>query len=192
MNKILYVVDNKEKTKYKYNICEDTIIYHFSIDSSSEVEINMVTEGATLYYYYNNINYSNNRFSIIVNHLKENTESELFNHGVNVNNKKLDYIVKGIVPKSSSKCICNQENQIINMNNGKSTICPDLLIDNYDVISNHGAYIGKFSEDKLFYLKSRGISSKEAYRLLLNGFLINSDSIDLNKIKKFINEIKKI
>ena len=192
MNKILYVVDNKEKTKYKYNICEDTIIYHFSIDSSSEVEINMVTEGATLYYYYNNINYSNNRFSIIVNHLKENTESELFNHGVNVNNKKLDYIVKGIVPKSSSKCICNQENQIINMNNGKSTICPDLLIDNYDVISKHGAYIGKFSEDKLFYLKSRGISSKEAYRLLLNGFLINSDSIDLNKIKKFINEIKKI
>jgi len=192
MNKILYVVDNKEKTKYKYNICEDTIIYHFSIDSSSEVEINMVTEGATLYYYYNNINYSNNRFSIIVNHLKENTESELFNHGVNVNNKKLDYIVKGIVPKSSSKCICNQENQIINMNNGKSTICPDLLIDNYDVISNHGAYIGKFSEDKLFYLKSRGISSKEAYRLLLNGFLINSDSIDLNKIKKFVNEIKKI
>ena len=35
MNKILYVVDNKEKTKYKYNICEDTIIYHFSIESSS-------------------------------------------------------------------------------------------------------------------------------------------------------------
>ena len=192
MNKILYVVDKDKKSKYKYNICEDTIIYHFSIDSSSDVEINMVTEGVSLYYYYNNINYGNNKFNIVVNHLKGNTESELFNHGVNVNNKKLDYLVRGIVPKDSSKCICNQENQIINMNDGKSTICPDLLIDNYDVSSNHGAYIGKFSEEKIFYLRSRGISKEDANKLLLNGFLINSDSIDLNEIKVFLDEIKKI
>ena len=78
------------------------------------------------------------------------------------------------------------------MNNGKSTICPNLLIDNYDVNSNHAAYIGKFSEEKLFYLMSRGISSQEANRLLLNGFLINSDSIDLHEIDLFVKEIEKI
>ena len=192
MNKILYVVDKDKKSNYKYNIVEDTIIYHFSINSSSKVEINMVTEGVTLYYYYNNINYDNNSLDISVNHMKSNTHSELYNHGVNVTNKKLFYNVNGIVPKSSSKCICNQENQIINMDNGKSTICPNLLIDNYDVDSNHGAYIGKFSDDKLFYLMSRGISLDEANKLLLNGFLINSDSIDLNKINEFILEIEKI
>ena len=192
MSKVLYVMDYDDKTHYTYNITEDTVIYHYLVDSSSTVDINMVTEGVTLYYYYNTINYKNNSFSIKVNHLKDNTHSELFNHGVNVGNNKLDFFVEGIVPKDSEKCICNQENQIINMSDGKSTICPNLLIDNYDVDSNHSAYIGKFNEDKLFYLMSRGISFDEANRLLLNGFLFNSDSIDLHKIDLFIKEIEKI
>ena len=192
MSKVLYVMDYDDKTHYTYNITEDTVIYHYLVDSSSTVDVNMVTEGVTLYYYYNTINYKNNSFSIKVNHLKDNTHSELFNHGVNVGNNKLDFFVEGIVPKESEKCICNQENQIINMSDGKSTICPNLLIDNYDVDSNHSAYIGKFSEDKLFYLMSRGISFDEANRLLLNGFFFFFFSIDLHKIDLFIKEIEKI
>ena len=58
--KTLYVIDNNEKTNYKYNIEEDTIIYHFSINSSSDVSIDMSKEDVTLYYYYNNINYDDN------------------------------------------------------------------------------------------------------------------------------------
>ena len=192
MSKVLYVLDNNEKSEYKYNICEDTIIYHFSINSSSKVEVNLVTEGVTLYYYYNNINYDNNEFKIKVNHMEDNTHSELFNHGVNVFVNKLTYYVDGSVPKKSSKCICNQENQIINMGNGKSTILPILLIDNYDVDSNHSAYIGKFRDEEIFYLMSRGISRSMANRLLLRGFLINSDSIELEKILEFAGEIDKI
>ena len=37
MSKIIYVVDDNENKNYKYNIKEDTIIYHFSINSSSDV-----------------------------------------------------------------------------------------------------------------------------------------------------------
>ena len=191
MSKILYVIDTKNKD-YKYKIDEDTIIYHFSINSSSKVTIDLVTEGVNLYYYYNNINYDDNEFNIKVNHRVGNTHSELYNHGVNVKNNKLTYYVDGIVPKKSSKCICNQDNQIINIRDGKSTIWPNLLIDNYDVESNHSAYIGKFSEEKIFYLMSRGINREDATRLLLESFLINSDSIDLNKIEEFIKEIDKI
>ena len=192
MSKILYVLDDNKKTNYKYNISEDTIIYHFSINGSSDVEINLDVENVTLYYYYGNINYDDNTFNIKINHLASNTHSEVFNHGVNVFDNKLSYYVDGIVPKNSNKCICNQDNQIINMNDGKSTICPNLLIDNYDVDSNHAAYIGSFKEDVLFYMMSRGISKDVASRLLLNVFLINSDSIDMNKIKEFIEEIKNI
>lgn len=192
LNKILYVVDNNGKNNYHYKIDEDTIIYHFSIDGSSEVKIDLVKEGVSLKYYYSNINYNNNTFSIRVNHKASNTNSELYNHGVNVFDKKLDYYVDGVVNKKTSGCVCNQENQIINIRNGKSTICPNLLIDNYDVVSNHSAYIGKFSDDKLFYLMSRGISLKEAYKLLLNGFLINSKSLDLEKVNLFLQEIDKI
>lgn len=192
MSKILYIIDNNEYKKYKYNIDEDTIIYHFSINGSSDVEVNLVKEDVTLYYYYNNINYSDNKFSIEVNHVASNTHSEVFNHGVNVNCNYLTYTVDGVVPKSSNSCICNQDNQIINMSDGKSTIKPNLLIDNYDVDSNHAAYIGKFRDSYMFYLMSRGISRKNAYLLLLKSFLINTDSIDLSKIDDFLKEIEKI
>lgn len=192
MNKILYVIDKNDTKEYLYNISEDTLIYHFSINSSCDVKINMVTEGAKLTYYYSNINYDNNKFNISVNHLKSDTYSEVINHGVNVTNKKLEYNVCGIVPKESYKCICNQDNQIINKNDGSSIIKPNLLIDNYDVDANHGAYIGKFSEDKLFYLMSRGLSREASYRLLLQGFLLSNKSIELAKIEDFIKEIEKI
>ena len=192
MSKVIYVVDDNENKNYKYNIKEDTIIYHFSINGSSHVEVNLERRGINFYYYYNNINYDDNKFSIVVNHLESNTHSEIINHGVNVFCNKLMYYVDGVVPRNSSKCICNQDNQIINMDNGKSTICPNLLIDNYDVDSNHSAYIGKFKDDIMFYMMSRGISREVAYRLLLNGFLINSDSIEKDKIRLFLDEIEKI
>ena len=192
MNKILYVIDKDTSKDYKYDIEENTIIYHFSINSSSNVEINLVKDNIEVYYYYNNINYDDNEFKIKVNHKCSNTHSEIYNHGVNVKKNKLTYFVEGIVPKSSSKCICNQDNQIINMSDGKSSIWPNLLIDNYDVDSSHSAYIGKFSEEKIFYLMSRGIPRDDASRLLLNSFLINSDSIEEDKIEEFLKEIKKI
>ena len=192
VNKIIYVVDDNDKKSYKYNIKEDTIIYHFSINGSSDVEVNLEKEGISVYYYYNNINYDDNKFDIKINHLKKHTHSEVFNHGVNVFTNKLIYSVTGVVPKKSDGCVCNQENQIINMDNGKSSICPNLLIDNYDVDSNHSAYIGKFKDDVMFYLMSRGMSREVAYRLLLNGFLINSDSIEKDKIKLFLDEIERI
>ena len=192
MNKVLYVFDQNDEKEYHYNITEDTIIYHYSLNSDCKVDVHLVTEGVTFYYYYNNINYDDHTFSIDVHHGKGNTHSEVVNHGVNVGGAKLTYYVNGMVPKECSKCICNQDNQIINMKDGKSTIWPNLWIDNYDVDSNHSALIGKFSEEKLFYMMSRGISRENASRLLLNGFLINSDSIDLNQIDWFMKEIEKI
>jgi len=192
MSKILYVVLNNENKDFKYNINEDTIIYHFSINSSSTVDINLCSEDVTLYYYYSTINYDNNSFKLNVNHLASNTHSEVFNHGVNVKDNILDFDINGTIPKTSAKCICNQDNQVINLVNGKSTIKPNLFIDNYDVDSSHSAYIGKFRDEIIFYMMSRGISRSNCYLLLLKSFLINSDSIDLNRINDFILEIDKI
>lgn len=191
MNKILYIVDNNQEKNYVYDIVEDTIIYHFSINSGSEVTINLCEEGVSLFYYYNNINYDDHIFKIRVNHLKAHTHSEIFNHGVNLLDHKLTYYVDGVVPRDSSGCICNQDNQIINIENGKSTICPNLLIDNYDVDSNHAAYIGKFRDEALFYMMSRGISREQAYRLLLKGFLVPNGA-DSSEFSLFTKEIEKI
>ena len=190
MSKVIYIIDNKKE--YIFDIEEDTIIYHFNINSSCCVYVNLNREDITLNYYYNNINYDDNTYKIIINHNKSNTSSYVYNHGVNVNNNKLHYWVDGVVPKNSNKCNCNQDNQIINIKDGKSKIWPNLLVDNFDVNANHSAYIGKFKEDKLFYLMSRGIDKKTAYRLLLRGFLLDTDSIDNEKISYFKDEIDKL
>ncbi len=190
MSRIIYV--NGDKDTYKFDLDEDTIIYHYNINKSYDVEINLNKENITLNYYYNNINYDDNTYKIRINHNKSNTNSFVYNHGVNVSNKKLHYWVDGFIPKKSENCDCNQDNQIINIKNGKSKIWPNLLVDNYDVNANHSAYIGKFKESLLFYLMSRGINRKDSYKLLLEGFLLNTDSVDREKIKDFIEEINKI
>lgn len=192
MSKILYIVDNRENKDYEYNIEEDTIIYHFVIDSSSKVVVKLIKEGVRLDYYYSNINYQDNSLDFKVYNLADKTHAEIYNHGVNVLDNKLNFYVSGYVEKRATECICNQENQIINIQNGKSTICPNLLIDNYDVSSSHSAYIGKIKDELLFYLMSRGISKKMAYNLLLKGFLINTDSVNFEQIGTIVEEIEKI
>ena len=91
----------------------------------------------------------------------------------------------------SDKSECNQKNQILNIKEGKSTILPKLLIDNYDVVSSHSAYIGKFKDEILFYLMSRGISEKVSYDLLIKSFLVNN-SENKEIIETLEKEIDKI
>ena len=177
MNKVLYIKD--ENFNLDINANETYEIYHYVINKSVNVVINLKGLNAKVVYHYSTINFDDNTFKITINHLCSNTISEIYNHGVNAGFKKLVFDVTGYVPKDSFKCFCNQENQIINLTNGISQILPNLLINNYDTFSNHAAYIGKFKEDILFYLMSRGINEQIATRLLLNGGNINEKVTDL-------------
>lgn len=172
----------------------DVVIYHYIIDKDVNVNISLNAIGANVEYHCSHINYDNNKVNVSICHNSSDTISNIYNHGVNVNNRKLDFLINGIVRKDMNGSVCNQDNQIINIRNGKSTICPNLLIDNYDTSSRHSAYIGKFDMDKIFYLKSRGLSEKRAYQLLLKSFLIQNNKLDkkLDNIKDFLEEIYKI
>lgn len=175
------LVFNIEKVK--------TNIYVYAVDKSLSVTINANEENSICNFYYSNINYKDNEYQIDVYHQASKSEVNLYNHGVNVQNSKLLYDVTSKVPKDIKECITNQDNRIINIKDGKSTIRPILLIDNYDVSSSHSAYIGKFDDDVMFYLTSRGISITKAYELLLKGFLIHTDP---EEITEFVNELSKI
>ena len=48
MSKVLYVIDDNKNSDYKYDLEEDTIIYHYSINSSSDVVINLNKEDIIL------------------------------------------------------------------------------------------------------------------------------------------------
>ena len=187
MNKIIYVNDNND---YILGSNEELHIYQFVIDKDVNVNINLNGENAKVVYHLSIISNKDNTCKINVKHVKGNTESIVICHGINMSNNRLEFNITGLVPNESSKCICNQENQIINLQNGNSIIKPNLLIRNYDTYSNHAAYIGEFSKDKLFYLESRGINKNNAMKLLMESLLIGDASKDEIIVKEFISYLK--
>ena len=196
MNKILKI----DKDSSIYLDSNDTIIdidknvkvslYQFVTDEDVRVVINLNHKNAEVKYYLNVINYNDHKIDVTVKHKASDTVSNIYNHGVNVKDKKLDFNVNGYAYKDVV-CECNQENQIINISDGKSTILPNLYIDSYDAVSNHAAYIGKFSKEKEFYMMSRGISRDKVRHILIKSLLIPS-YVDRDKIKEFLEEIEKI
>ena len=70
-------------------------------------------------------------------------------------------------------------------------IKPNLFIDEYNSYASHGAYIGKFDEEIIFYLQSRGINIDESNKLLTKGLLLNHIKLNedlLDDIKEKINK----
>lgn len=197
MNKIvekdtnLYIEKNEESVSIDVNAGCQVTVYHFVVDRDVNIAVHLNSENACIQYFFSHLNYEDHQVKVQVFHHASKTTSNFYNHGVNILDHKLRFFVNGIVPKEMSGCICNQENQIIHLKNGKSTICPNLLIDCYDVISNHSAYIGKFQKEQLFYLKSRGLSEEQSYRLLMKGFLVPGFVIE-SYAKECLLEIENI
>ncbi len=48
---------------------------------------------------------------------------------------------------------------------------PILLIDEHDIKAGHGATVGKLEEVSIYYLMSRGLTRKDAEKLMINGLL---------------------
>lgn len=186
----LYTDSDSEKV---YEVSKDAklVVFHYSKDSSHKIIVNLNGENAEVEYHYSTINYSDHTYQLMINHYSSNTISHVYNHGVNILENQLHFEIVGNVEKDRQQCICNQSNQIINLNEGKTTIVPILLIDHYQVDSTHSAYIGKFKDDIIFYMMSRGIKRNNAIKLLMEALLINEGEtcIQLEQFKKEIDKI---
>lgn len=177
-----YIDDNASLIINKFysskEINEEINIYLNGYNSKVILNMGIISEGSHLY----KINiYSNNKCT--------NSESNI--HGVSLNDNSIIIENNGYIPKGKSGSILNQDNKIITLGKNNSKIRPNLFIDEYDVEASHGAYIGKFNEEELFYLKSRGLNEKEANNLLIKGFLINKMVLEESEENKINNIIDK-
>ena len=85
------------------------------------------------------------------------------------------------------RSVARQQNKGIVLGvNARLDANPLLLIDEYDVEASHGAAIGKIDEEQLYYLMSRGLTHKNAQRLIISGFL--SPVISLMTTKELIED----
>ena len=62
------------------------------------------------------------------------------------------------------------DSKVLLFDNAKGRSVPSLEIDENEVKAGHGSTIGRPDENQLFYLRSRGLSEKEAERLIIGGF----------------------
>lgn len=75
------------------------------------------------------------------------------------------------IEKGANKTSSLLENRVLILGEGaRSESVPSLEIEADDVKASHAATTGKLSQDQLFYLQSRGIDTKTAVRMLLEGF----------------------
>ena len=190
-NVFISVLGNNNKSRISYLINNSVLtVQKLVVNNSDNVTIKLNSNGSKVFYNYSNINYNDNNYSINIYHDSPNTESMVVNHGVNISSKKLVFDVTSYVPKNSINSICNQDNKIINLkDSNSSTIKPNLIIDNNMIEASHAAYIGKFKDQDVFYLQSRGLNKKECYDLLLKAYLIGHFDINSEKYLEKINSI---
>ncbi len=128
-------------------------------------------------------------------HNAPNTNSDMVSKGA-LNNKS-KAICRGLVRIESNAFGSNgyqKEDILLLSKDAEVDPIPNLEINNHDVKCSHGATVSQVDDEKLFYLKSRGIQEKEATKLIVNGFFesfitkIENENLR-EKLKKLI-EVK--
>lgn len=110
--------------------------------------------------------------TILVEHLVENTASNQVIKSIGADEASISVISKIVIVDGAD----NTEAHLLNKNillsdTAKVEAKPELEIDHDNVICTHGSATGQLDEEALFYLTSRGISRKDASKLLLEAFV---------------------
>lgn len=177
---ILCILKETKNVDIKINVFDGTVVLN-SISYKGKDEyfkINLNKKNAKAYVYNAVIaKYSQNvMFNVL--HNASDTISDVYNCGTTSEKGSIKFDVSSFVPKGCKNCLVNQDSKIITFNDdNKNEINPVLLIDEYETKAKHAAFIGNFNAQQLFYLRSRGLTLKEATALLLKGFLVGKMNV---------------
>ncbi|HLD02022.1 MAG TPA: SufD family Fe-S cluster assembly protein [Patescibacteria group bacterium] len=87
--------------------------------------------------------------------------------------------------------------KILLFDDAKGRSVPSLEIDENDLKAGHASTVGRPDEQQMFYLQSRGLSEKEAQRLIISGFfdpllMLLPEEMRKSTQKKIVNELKQL
>lgn len=167
-------------------------LFNYDFDKSADITVNLLDEKSEVEFHYSTVNIHENTLNLTINHLANNTVSNVYNHGINLGDSKLDFNINSVVFKDIKGTVVNQENTILSERKGLCRINPNLIINNYDVSSSHSAYIGSFNKDEMFYLASRGIGKDIAKKLLISASLLNGGDKEFIEYKGLIEKLDEV
>ena len=190
-NNIDVVIEENANLKLKIitNDVEKTIVLHENLAKSSSFSCFIadfsnsnikfensgeINEGAELYFQVSSLAYDLNKktYEISCNHVNPYTTSNIQFFGVSLKRGNIE--MKGVseIEKDCIKSSANQSAKIILFDKeSKGNGSPILKIDCDDIKASHGCAIGSLNEDHIFYLKSRGLTTNEARKLITLGYL---------------------
>lgn len=109
-------------------------------------------------------------FSITIIHKAPKTKSRVTLRGVF--NDQSSFSNDGLVriEKGAKGADGFYSSKILLFDNAQGRSIPSLEIDENDLKAGHASTVGRPDESQLFYLKSRGLSKKQAEQLIITGF----------------------
>ncbi|MDG5788921.1 Fe-S cluster assembly protein SufD [Evansella sp. AB-P1] len=111
-------------------------------------------------------------FTTNVIHFGKHSDGQILKHGVM--KEAATSIFNGVskIEHGATKANGEQTERVLMLSEkARGDANPVLLIDEDDVTAGHAASVGKIDPVQMFYLMSRGISRREAERLIIHGFL---------------------
>lgn len=101
-----------------------------------------------------------------------NTEGNIFQHGVILDRATLTFNGIGHILKGAKGADAQQESRVLMLSDkARGDANPILLIEENEVTAGHAASVGRVDPEEMYYLMSRGIEKSEAERLVIRGFL---------------------
>lgn len=124
----------------------------------------------------------------LVDHRKPNCNSNELYKGIIEEKSSATFNGKIYVRKDAQKTNAFQSNKnILLSDDGTINTKPQLEIYADDVKCSHGTSTGKLDEDKIFYLRARGLSEASAKKLLMHAFASEVvDTIKIDALRDYI------
>lgn len=176
---------------YNQKKCSNLLLFKFynNKEVKEEITFNLNGEYSKVDYHFSNICSNLEKYHIVINHNASNTESLINNKSITIDESDLSFTIDSILPKGNKECNLDQQTRIITLDDSNAKIEPNMFIEENDVSAKHGSVIGKFREEELFYLLTRGIPEQEAIKLLIKGYIFSNLLVDLDKRAKIFNII---
>lgn len=179
VTRVLRMLDNKIVLNDTFNLENGSTLNNLMVDAGvKDVNANIIAEliedGTKVKHYFVTLaaDKAKKKFNILALNKGKQTFFDITHYSLCCDNAEIDVQCNATMKEG---CVGSGNEQILKAimlsENAKATVDPLLIIDEPDLeAAGHGATIGKVDEEQLYYLMSRGITSKQAKLLIIKGF----------------------
>lgn len=108
-------------------------------------------------------------------------EGTLNIRGINEREGTTKILMNGIVAGETRGNILNEYARILNKSEHSNVLIPNLIVNTSEVEANHGVSVGHIDDKELFYMMSKGLSRRNAIKIIEEGFLLSTLTPELKQ-----------